>query len=241
VPDTVPEGAARYRPQLPAARVTQRTAYDHAAARTQAASGVLAQDPRTALPATTLAAGFEIWEARRDLLASDRFATDFVVETETDGRAFVRFGDGIQGRKPSRGTRFTLAYREGGGAAGNVGADTLFHVVTSAPVASLRNPLPASGGQDPESIAAVRLAAPVAFRSQERSVTRRCRRRRRRGAGPARGTPCSSPWTGAAARTSMRTSRTSCAPSSSASGSRATTSRSTRRATCRSTWACASA
>ncbi len=171
VPDTVPEGAARYRPQLPAARVTQRTAYDHAAARTQAASGVLAQDPRTALPAATLAAGFEIWEARRDLLASDRFATDFVVETETDGRAFVRFGDGIQGRKPSRGTRFTLAYREGGGAAGNVGADTLFHVVTSAPVASLRNPLPASGGQDPESIEAVRLAAPVAFRSQERAVT----------------------------------------------------------------------
>jgi hypothetical protein len=170
-PAVVPEGAARYRPRLPAARITQRTAYDHAAARTRAASGLLAQDPRAALPAATLAAGFEIWEARRDLLASDRFATDFVVETESDGGAFVRFGDGVQGRTPSRGTRFALQYRQGGGGAGNVGADTLFHVVTAAPVMSVRNPLPATGGQDPEALEAVRLAAPVAFRGQERAVT----------------------------------------------------------------------
>lgn len=171
IPDTVPEGAARYRPRLPATRVAQCTAYDHAAARPRAAGGLLVQDARAALPAATLAAGFEIWEARRDLLASDRFATDFVVETDADGSAFVRFGDGVQGRRPSRGTRFEIVYREGGGAAGNIGADTLYHVVTAAPVARLRNPLPATGGQDPEAIEAVRLAAPVAFRRQERAVT----------------------------------------------------------------------
>lgn len=170
-PEIVPGHGGRYRPRLPAAPIARRTAYDHAAARQAPVHATLTQDPRRALPAATLVAGTEVWEPRHDLLASDRFASDFVVETETDGRAYVRFGDGVLGRRPSRGTRFTLTYREGGGSAGNVGADALHHVVTSAPVARLRNPLPASGGQDPESMEAVRLDAPVAFRRQERAVT----------------------------------------------------------------------
>jgi hypothetical protein len=170
-PDTVPPGTVPFRPRLPAASIVRRTAYDHGAARRRAARGLMAQDPREALPEVSLRAGFEIWEPRRDLLTSDRFATDFVVETEADGRASLRFGDGVQGRRPSRGTRFQLRYRQGGGASGNIGADSLRHVVSAEAIAGLRNPLPATGGQDPEAIEAVRLAAPVAFRRQERAVT----------------------------------------------------------------------
>jgi len=170
-PSVVPDGSTRYRPLLPTARIAQCTSYDHAAARKQPAATQLVQDPRAALPAATLAAGFDIWEPRRDLLASDRFATDFVVEAEDNSRASVRFGDGVQGRKPGNGTRFALDYRLGGGAAGNVGADTLAHAITAEAITRLRNPLPARGGLDPESIETVRLAAPVAFRRQERAVT----------------------------------------------------------------------
>lgn len=40
------------------------------------------------------------WTPRRDLLASDAEASDVVVETEDDGQAVLRFGDGINGRAP---------------------------------------------------------------------------------------------------------------------------------------------
>src|SRR5215216_3817691 len=40
------------------------------------------------------------WRPQRDLLGSDRFATEFVVETEDDGRAFLRFGTPPLGRAP---------------------------------------------------------------------------------------------------------------------------------------------
>lgn len=184
-PDVVPDGNARYRPRLPAAQVTQAMTYDHERATERSAAGSspqsaraavpaaasLLQDPGAALAAVSLVSGFERWEAKRDLLASDRFATDFVVEAASDASATLRFGDGVHGRRPSRGTHFALTFRQGNGTAGNVGADTLVHAVTAEPVTRLRNPLPAAGGQDPEALESVRLAAPVAFRRQERAVT----------------------------------------------------------------------
>jgi predicted phage baseplate assembly protein len=67
-------------------------------------------------------------------------------------------------------------YRVGNGTRGNVGAEALFHLVTDDPavagsVLSVRNPLPARGGPDPESLEHVRQSAPVAFRTLERAVT----------------------------------------------------------------------
>jgi predicted phage baseplate assembly protein len=53
-----------------------------------------------------------------------------------------------------------------------VGAEAIWHVVHDDPaVAEARNPLPAAGGQDPETVQQVRQRAPVAFRTQERAVT----------------------------------------------------------------------
>jgi predicted phage baseplate assembly protein len=70
---------------------------------------------------------------------------------------------------------FSATYRVGNGARGNVGADALVHVVAApgvaGAIASVRNPLAAVGGAEPESLEDVRQRAPSAFRTQERAVT----------------------------------------------------------------------
>lgn len=127
------------------------------------------------------------WQPQLDLLNSDRFARDFVVETEEDGRAYLRFGDGQLGKMPQRTQPLHAVYRKGNGQAGNVGADTLVNWVLrldnlepdararfsdlKAAIACVTNPLPAVGGTEPEPIEQVRLYAPQAFREQRRAVT----------------------------------------------------------------------
>ncbi|WP_225913770.1 putative baseplate assembly protein [Leptolyngbya ohadii] len=125
------------------------------------------------------------WQVQRDLLNSDRFARDFVVETEEDGRAFLRFGDDALGKRPRPNTRLITRYRIGNGSSGNVGAEAIATLLVpdnalpaahtaptvSGRIKSLRNPLPAQGGTEPESIDRVRLDAPQAFRQQQRAVT----------------------------------------------------------------------
>lgn len=136
------------------------------------ASAALERDIRTTLPAITLRQGHTVgvvWEPRRDLLTSGRFARHFVVETEEDERVALRFGDGIHGQRPTG--AFYATYRLGNGAVGNVGAGAIAHVVDVAGVTDVRNPLPACGGSDPEAIEEARLYAPQAFRRQERAVT----------------------------------------------------------------------
>jgi predicted phage baseplate assembly protein len=67
---------------------------------------------------------------------------------------------------------FEARYRVGNGRTGNVGADTIAHVVSvESDVVRVRNPLPAKGGTDMEEDAVVRRRAPQAFRRQERAVT----------------------------------------------------------------------
>jgi hypothetical protein len=120
------------------------------------------------------------WLAQSDLLDSGRFAREFVVEVgEHESR--LRFGDDILGAMPEVGVKFQALYREGNGLAGNVGRDSLVSVLLPVPalpetmdagdVVSVRNPLPAQGGSDPEPMEQVKLYAPQAFRRQERAVT----------------------------------------------------------------------
>lgn len=112
------------------------------------------------------------WSVRRDLLASGGAANDLVVETENDGRAVLRFGDGVNGRAPRAGEALSVLARVGNGAAGNIGSEAIRHVVAAfGGVTGVRNPLPATGGLDPETTTKARLDAPEAFRRQERAVT----------------------------------------------------------------------
>jgi len=170
----VPQGR-RYAPRLQRRGLTFAAPLER-----QTSSGLAAQvvgAPRAATPAITireLGAGgaSPLWTPRRDLLNSDRFAREFVVEMESDGRAALRFGDGVRGRRPTAGVPLTATYRVGGGTAGSVGRDTIVHLVGDWPgVLRVHNPLPAEGGVAPEPVEQVRLAAPAAFHSQERCVT----------------------------------------------------------------------
>lgn len=138
-------------------------------------------------PHLTTEAG-PLWEAKRDLLISDRFARHFVVETEEDGRAYLRFGDDTLGKKPQSDTRLFATYRIGNGSSGNVGANTIQNILVlpenltedqhhyldalqKEKVIAVYNPLPAQGGVDPEPIEQIRQYAPQAFREQRRAVT----------------------------------------------------------------------
>jgi hypothetical protein len=167
VPRIAPAGRP-YRPHLARGPLTFRGAFDVTA---PAAAATLV-DPHAALPVVTVTGEAETWSPQFDLLGSDRFATEFVVELESDGIAHLRFGDGERGRAPEEGLEFDAAYRVGNGRAGNVGPGAIGRAVVPFPgLHSLRNPIAAKCGVDPELLERVRLDAPEAFRTQERAVT----------------------------------------------------------------------
>jgi predicted phage baseplate assembly protein len=128
-------------------------------------------------PVITLQINGRAWKPVRDLLNSDRFAAEFVVETEDDGSATLRFGDDTLGLRPLHDAAPTAAYRVGNGQSGNVGANSISRLVLfsspskAADIVRVWNPLPASGGSEPETLEQVRQFAPQAFRVQERAVT----------------------------------------------------------------------
>jgi len=79
----------------------------------------------------------------------------------------VRFGDGDFGLIPADGTAFSVTYRVGAGAAGNVAVGAIGRIdsgqALAAGLAAVRNPLAATGGADPETLDHVRRIAPMAF------------------------------------------------------------------------------
>lgn len=165
----------RFRPALSERPLTHATPYDPTASAATSLRPVLA----AALPAIQLDGAIQSihlpWRPARDLLNSKADDRRFVVEIEHDLAATLRFGDDVNGRRPDAGTAFSAEYRVGNGAAGNVGAEALYHFVAaqavSAAIENICNPLPATGGIEPESSEDVRQAAPVAFKTQQRAVT----------------------------------------------------------------------
>jgi hypothetical protein len=136
-------------------------------------------DATQALPVMTLTTKDNTvtttWTVAPDLLGDGPDDTQFVVEVDTDGTAYLRFGDGTNGKLPKSGDTFTAKYRIGNGTAGNVGAGSLTNfaagVLADSMIESCTNPMPATGGIDPETNAQICRRAPQAFLSQERAVT----------------------------------------------------------------------
>ncbi|MGB7923289.1 MAG: putative baseplate assembly protein [Pyrinomonadaceae bacterium] len=109
------------------------------------------------------------WFPQLDLLGSSDQQRHFVAEVDNEGYAHLRFGDGELGRALDPHTTLKATYRTGNGTAGNVGAEAISRIVfrqtkLSGVTLSVRNPLPAQGGIDPETIADVKMLAPGAFR-----------------------------------------------------------------------------
>ncbi|MDD7942413.1 baseplate J/gp47 family protein [Actinomycetospora lutea] len=180
-----PQPGRAWRPRLlrgPAtgalARPARVAAHDLTTLPRQPAVALLTVDPEACTPDLRLVDAFADWTARSDLLASGPFSRDVVVESDATGATTLRFGDGVHGLAPSVGESIGVRGLFGVGVVGDVGPGTLGHLVLSdaaagaAPtVERATNPLAARGGAEPESVAAVRVAAPQAFRVQDRAVT----------------------------------------------------------------------
>ena len=168
---SVSDGVSAYRLRLDSGKVQVSPLAD-------AAMVITAADPRRARPAIRLADSADHyqdkskWNPQPDLLASDAEANEFVVECEHDGSAYLRFGDDEHGKRPNKDTAFKATYRIGNGTAGNIGLESIAHIVSNdARLLRASNPLPAQGGVDPESAEDIKRDAPEAFRTQERAVT----------------------------------------------------------------------
>ena len=146
------------------------------------ASRTLEQDVRRAAPKIRLVSEVELisdpnatvqqgWESKLDLLSSQPDDFHFAAELDNEGRAHLRFGNDEMGRRPEAGMVFNAKYRIGNGLAGNVGAETISHVLfantsRSGVILTVRNPLPAQGGTSAEPVTEVKLFAPNAFRKE---------------------------------------------------------------------------
>lgn len=180
MPADISKVAGKFRPPLKQTPLTfaEPLAWDTPAAR------ALAQNVRKALPQVQLTSeptpsGDSVWLPQPDLLASEYGDQHFVAEIDDYGRAHLRFGDGELGRRPEAGMKFHATYRAGNGLAGNVGAESISHIIYSPKpgstgstnVINVRNPMPAVGGAEPEPIAEAKLFAPHAFRQElERAI-----------------------------------------------------------------------
>ena len=169
----VPAAPARYYPRLAASPLTFSVPYEDA----DSATAFLVPGPAGAVPHITLTGSDgSAWTPRPDLLSFDGTRRFFVPEIEYDGTVFLRFGDNQHGMTPEQGLGFTATYRVGNGSAGNIGRDTLAHLVLPASVplsaiTGVSNPLAAAGGTDPEDVQHIQRFAPYAYEQEKRCVT----------------------------------------------------------------------
>jgi hypothetical protein len=166
----VTRSAASFYPRLTFPDLTFRELPDPKAP----AARVLVQNPHLALP--ILALGNGKWTPVEDLFGSLASDKRFVAEMDNDRVAWLRFGDGTHGAFPPPAVSLHARYRIGAGAAGNVGAEAIAHIVWTSNVSkfitTVRNPLAARGGVEPQPIQEVKLVAPRAFRKRlERAIT----------------------------------------------------------------------
>jgi hypothetical protein len=139
------------------------------------ASAETAQNPQAALPALRLESDEGIWSPQRDLLACGARDRHFVPETDELGALHVRFGVDGMGRAPVNVEGLKAVLRCGNGTAGNVGAETINRIVAATEayphIVRVRNPLPAAGGTQPETVRRVRDMAPDEYaRNLKRAI-----------------------------------------------------------------------
>ena len=114
-----------------------------------------------------------LWHEVRNLAFAAAVDRSFVTRTGDDGKTTVTFGDGVHGRRLSTGAANVVArYRNGIGSPGNVAARQV-SLLASRPlgVKDVVNPLPASGGADPETRDQARVNVPLAVMALDRLVS----------------------------------------------------------------------
>ncbi len=95
----------------------------------------------------------------------------YTLEERPDGTPYIRFGDGVFGRKLNPGETVIITYRTGGGSVGNIPEQTLNTLVsTNNIISSVTNNAKFSGGADEQSIEQLRQLIPASLRTLERAV-----------------------------------------------------------------------
>lgn len=114
-----------------------------------------------------------LWQEVPSLYPLQPQDQNYIIRIEDDGTTTVTFGDGVKGaRLPTGLENITATYRQGIGAEGNVGANSL-SVLNSTPpaIGEVINTLPATGGTGAETINQVREKAPSTVRIIDRIVS----------------------------------------------------------------------
>ncbi|WP_294539566.1 putative baseplate assembly protein [uncultured Rhodoblastus sp.] len=113
------------------------------------------------------------WKLVDNLYAAGPNDRVYMLQTASNGKSYVVFGDGVNGARPPSGQEnITASYRRGIGAGGNLDAGQL-SLALSRPLGlkSVVNPVPATGGGDPETLEEARVSLPFPLRTLGRIVT----------------------------------------------------------------------
>ncbi len=114
----------------------------------------------------------QIWTFFSRLVDAGPTDQAYTAITDATGRVQVILGDGVNGLVPIPGASINANYQVGGGAVGNVSANTLTQMTTAiAGVLSVTNPSAASGGADAETMDHIRTHAPLSLTAVNRAVT----------------------------------------------------------------------
>lgn len=134
---------------------------------------VSAAVPSGILPSITVRIAGIAWTLVDNLFAAGSQDRVYTLQIDSDGTAWVVFGDGTTGaRLPSGSENVTASYRRGLGSAGNLDAGQL-SLAMSRPLGlnSVVNPVSATGGADPETLEESRVSMPFPMRTLGRIVT----------------------------------------------------------------------
>lgn len=123
--------------------------------------------------------GVDTWQRVPNFFNSGPSSKHYVVIVDEFERAFVVFGNGVNGQVPTQSDQIDVTYETGGGSDGNVQADTITRLRTTlvdtggnAASATVTNVTAATGGADRETVERARRRLPGALRVLTRCVSR---------------------------------------------------------------------
>ena len=145
-------------------------------------SFTLSRSPLTYLPSPTAAGAASTlvtsvnavaWQEVGNLALAGSADHVYMTRADAAGKTTVLFGDGVHGaRLPTGAANVTAVYRVGLGADGNAQPGQISQPQTKPQgVQGVTNPLPASGGADPDTVASARANAPLAVMALDRVVS----------------------------------------------------------------------
>lgn len=97
----------------------------------------------------------------------------FTVEIDELDRAYIKFGDGKNGRIPPQNNQIFATYKIGGGSSTNVGIGTITENKGNLmEIVSIKNLTSSAGGKERESLEEAKINAPIFFKTSERAITK---------------------------------------------------------------------